>query len=164
MRGEKKIEHGEWFEPQENEKQYLDTDLTIIKQRKHFVEIQIKDNPFVKASPTQKIAYVLEQSEKVLKMRVVSKAKEVPYCDCFSIEEEFVCSMPEGCANSCVLRVTMTIIWHKSTMMKSIIASSSQKESKAVWTAYSEYVKKNGHIFKVKKIESKLSHKIEKTN
>jgi hypothetical protein len=37
------------------------------------------------------------------------------------------------------------------------------KESKDFWIAYNEYVKKNGHYFKQRKAESKLSHKIEKS-
>ena len=46
--------------------------------------------------------------------------------------------------------------------MKSIIMSSSSKESKAVWASYSEYIKKNGNIWKEKKKEIKLNHGIEK--
>jgi hypothetical protein len=46
--------------------------------------------------------------------------------------------------------------------MKSIISSNSLKEAKTVWTAYVEWVKKNGNFFKEKKKESKLNHGIEK--
>ena len=60
------------------------------------------------------------------------------------------------------MRVTMSPIWYKSTMMKSIINSNSIKEAQAVWTAYAEYIKKNGHYFKEKKKESKFNHGIEK--
>ena len=60
------------------------------------------------------------------------------------------------------MRVTMAAIWYKSTMMKSIIVSNSVKEAQAVWTAYSEWIKKNTHFFKEKKKENKLNHGIEK--
>ena len=95
-------------------------------------------------------------------MHIISQAKDVPYSDCFKIEEDWLCTMPEGCNSSSILRVTMGINWLKSTMMKSIIASSSTKESKAVYAAYSEYIKKNGNIWKEKKKEIKLNHGIEK--
>lgn len=53
-------------------------------------------------------------------------------------------------------------MWHKSTMMKSIIQSNATKESKACYTDYGNYIKKNGHMFKPKKVQSTLSHKVEK--
>ena len=89
--------------------------------RKHFVEIQIKNNPFVSATPTTKVAYLLEKNEHLIRMRLHAKASEVPYCDCFSVEEEVIISMPQGCSHSSIFRATLQIKWHKSTLMKSII-------------------------------------------
>jgi len=122
----------------------------------------MKDNPFVKVAPTGFCAYLLEQTPTTLKMRRTSQPRDVPYCDCFYIEEEYLCTMPEGCTTSSILRVTMTVIWLKSTMMKGIIASNAQKESKTFWNAYADYVKKNGNIWKEKKKDIKLNHGIEK--
>ena len=122
----------------------------------------IKDNPFVKFSPTSKIYYLFSKTDNLLRLRVLSRAREVPYCDCFGIDEEYIIAMPASCQNSCVMRVTMAPIWYKSTMMKSIINSNSIKEAQGVWTAYAEYIKKNGHQFKEKKKESKFNHGIEK--
>ena len=62
-------------------------------------------------------------------MRVLSRARDVPYSDCFGIDEEYIIAMPSSCQSSCVLRVTMGVIWYKSTMMKSIITSNSVKEA-----------------------------------
>jgi hypothetical protein len=126
------------------------------------MEMNIKDNPFVKIAPTFRQAYLIEKESNIVRVRVMSKTKDVPYCDCFAVDEEFLCVMPQDCSCSSVLRVSYTLIWFKSTMMKSIIKSNSEKESKIVWTAYIDYVKKNGHFFKEKKKESKLSHGIEK--
>lgn len=95
-------------------------------------------------------------------MRVIVKTKEVPYCDCFVVEEEFLVAMPEGCFNSSVVRISNTIHWLKSTMMKGIIQSSLSKESKAQYSEYNNYVKKNNHLFKPKKPKTTISHKIEK--
>ena len=46
-------------------------------------------------------------------------------------------------------------------MMKSVIQTNAIKEAKAMWAAYGDYVKDNGHIFKEKKKESKIGHGIE---
>jgi Tfp pilus assembly protein PilZ len=55
----------------------------------------------------------------------------------------------------------MSIIWLQKTMMRSVIQSNAVKEAKAVWIAYSEYIKNNGHLFKEKKKENKMGHGIE---
>ena len=135
---------------------------SLVQIRKTFVQIMIKDNPFVKSSPTSKVYYLFQKTDNVVNLRVLSRAKDVPYCDCFGIDEEYVIAMPSACKSSCVMRVTMSPIWYKSTMMKSIITSNSIKEAQGVWSAYSDYVKKNGHFFKEKKKESKFAHGIEK--
>ena len=88
----------------------------------------------------------------------------MPYCDCFSVEEQYIVYMPPECVTSSVLRVSMNLIWHKSTMMKSIITSNSAKESKDYQVKYAAYIKKNGHIFKEKKKDIKLNHGIEKAS
>ena len=45
----------------------------------------------------------------------------------------------------------MKVVWKKYTVMKSIIMSGSVKTSKDVWTAYSDYIKYNGHYFEKEK-------------
>lgn len=47
-------------------------------------------------------------------------------------------------------------------MMKSIITGKTQEETKDVWNAYAEYIKKNGHNYKPAKSDRKLKHGIEK--
>ena len=108
--------------------------------------------------------YLVEKSESTIELRVISKSKDVPYCDCFSVEEQYIVYMPPECVTSSVLRVSMNLIWHKSTMMKSIITSNSAKESKDYQVKYAAYIKKNGHIFKEKKKDIKLNHGIEKAS
>lgn len=70
--------------------------------------------------------------------------------------------MPDSCKSSSIFRITVGVLWHKSTMMKSIIQSNATKESKACYIEYGNYIKKNGHQFKPKKMQSTLSHKVEK--
>jgi len=55
-------------------------------------------------------------------MRVVNKCHSIPYADCFSVEEEWFCETPENAnAKCCALRITLGVIFHKSTMMKGMI-------------------------------------------
>lgn len=107
--------------------------------------MQIKGNPLVSATPTYKWLYLIELNDNLLHIRCQSRAKDVPYCDCFYIDEEFICVMPPNCTTSCVLRVTCTPIFVKSTMMKGIINSNAAKEAKSIWEGYQEFIKKNGH-------------------
>jgi hypothetical protein len=101
--------------------------------RKQFLEIQIKDNPFIKCTPTEKYYNLLEQTNNFVKIRVVARAKDVPLSDCFLIEEEMICAMPSKCVSSSILRVSTKVIMIKSTIMKSIIISNSNKETKVMW-------------------------------
>lgn len=169
-RGEQKIQDGEWLEalaPGESmyDPQAVEADKTqVSKIRKTFVEIQIKDNPFVKCTPTHKIYHLVHFSDHLLRIRTRSKASDVPYCDTFFVDEDMLIVMPENCSQSSMIRVSVGIVWLKSTMMKKIINTNAQKEALAAWTAYTDWVKSNGHIFKEKKKESKLNHGIEKAS
>lgn len=109
--------------------------------------MQIKNNPFVKNSPTTKTYYLLEKTENLIKIRVLSTARKVPGGEAFSIDEEMVVYMPSNCFNSCVLRVTMQVVWLKFTLLKGPILSGALKEGKTMWNAYSDFVKGNGHFF-----------------
>jgi len=63
--------------------------LKIIETCTKDIEFQIKNNPFVKKCPTLRTFKIIERSPERLIMRVISKSREVPYCDCFYIEEEW---------------------------------------------------------------------------
>ena len=57
----------------------------------------VKNNPFVKKSPTLRTLRIVERSETKIVMRATSKSRDVPYSDSFYVEEEwFVTSMPDG--------------------------------------------------------------------
>lgn len=129
------------------------------------VDVQIKNNAFVKQAPTVKTFYLTERSERRLLIRVLNKTSEVPYCDSFSVEEEwFVASLPN--TKCCVLRITMGLVWYKSTMMKSIIQSNTVSESAKAWEAFKNWVQvTNGHLFRenkqIRAKSSNLSHNLE---
>lgn len=74
-------------------------------------------------APTFKTMMLIEQTPDLIKIRVITRNKDVPYCDTFGIEEDwFIMSKPK--TKCCVVRMTVVIKWFKSTMMKSLITSS----------------------------------------
>jgi hypothetical protein len=99
-------------------------------------DIQVKDNPFVKVSPTTKQCKVLENTDTKVYIKSLAKVKDVPYCDAFSVEEDLLVLSPSPTANCCVMRVAYFIIWHKSTIFKSKIVSSTLKAGHQFWADY----------------------------
>lgn len=131
------------------------------------VEIQIKDNPFVKVSPTTKYFKLLEISDTKIHFKVLSKCSGVPYCDTFAIEEDWIALSPGLGATCCIVRIYMQVIFYKSTLFKSKIQSSSIKGASDVWKEWTEWMKKKGFGFKEKKVQqpaNKLKHGIEKSS
>ena len=118
------------------------------------VEFQIKNNLFIKASPTVKHFKVIERTNKKLLMRVLNKCHSIPYADCFGVEEEWYCETPADNPNAkcCVLRITLGVIFYKSTMMKGMIQSNAKQEGTAFWNDWhTGQIKENGLVFKEKK-------------
>ena len=91
------------------------------------LEIQVKDSPFVKVSPTAKQYKLLESSETKVHIQVLSRCFHVPFADYFAIEEDFICLSPAPSAPCCVLRIITQIIYYKSTIFKSKINSNAFK-------------------------------------
>ena len=86
----------------------------------------------------------------------------MPYSDCFFVESELIIAMPPSCNSSSIMRATSRIVWLKSTMMKSIISSKTQEETKDIHACYGEFIKRHGHGYKPAKSDKKLKHGIEK--
>lgn len=131
------------------------------------VEIQIKDNPFVKVSPTTKYFKLIEKTETTTRFKILSKCTGVPYCDTFAVEEDWLAISPNSNSNCCIARIIMQTIFYKSTIFKSKIQSSSIKGTQDVWEEWVEWLKKKGLHFKEKKAPqpaNKLKHGIEKSS
>lgn len=80
-----------------------------------------------------------QSSDTKVVLRSLNKTTDVPYCDSFAVEEEWwLMSLPG--TKCCAFRLTMGIIWYKSTMMKSIITSNTVAESAKSWNLFKEYV------------------------
>ena len=135
------------------------------------VEVQIKDNPFVKVSPTTKYFKLIDKSETKVHVKILNKCTSVPYCDTFSVEEEWLAMSPSPTANCCIVRFGVQVIFYKNTLFKSKIQSETLKSCKKVMVDWTEFMKKRNVGFKEKKIPAaggaganKLKHGIEKSN
>ena len=135
------------------------------------MEVQIKDNPFVKVSPTTKYFKLIEKSETKVHVKILNKCTSVPYCDTFSVEEEWLAMSPSPTANCCIVRFGVQVIFYKNTLFKSKIQSETLKSCKKVMVDWTEFMKKRNVGFKEKKIPAaggaganKLKHGIEKSN
>jgi len=69
-------------------------------------------------SPTTKYGKLLELTDTKCHIKSISKCRDVPYCDTFSVEEELLVLAPSPTASCCILRIAVFLIWHKSTMFK----------------------------------------------
>lgn len=143
QKGELNINSTLWADPTTDDTQATTLAATRVKRIK--VDVQIKNNAFVKQAPTTKTFNLLSKTDTLIKMRILNKTTDVPYCDSFGVEEEWMIgSLPN--AKSCVLRITMGIVWYKSTMMKSIIQSNTVAESAKSWAEYKQWITvTNGH-------------------
>lgn len=62
---------------------------TVQKVKKLSADFVIKNNPFVKKAPTLKTFYLIEKSDTKIVIRGLNKTSDVPYCDVFTVEEEW---------------------------------------------------------------------------
>jgi len=120
--------------------------LKVLKTKEIKMRVQIKGNPFVKEAPTTKYIKLVESSDLKVVMRVLNKTTDVPYCDSFAVEEEYIIAgIPNS--KSCIFRVTFTLKWLKWTMMKAIITSNTESETPKAYDAMKTWIQANGHWF-----------------
>lgn len=117
---------------------------------------QVRGNPLVKEAPTMKTYYMLEHSPTKLHFLQKNTTRNVPYCDCFYVVEEWLILSPDPASQpiikSSIIRLSFFTVWVKSTMMKSIIRSNVEFESKAAFAAFVDsWVKGKRHGFVEKK-------------
>jgi hypothetical protein len=116
------------------------------------VTFQVKGNMFCSAAPTKKHMRMMEQTPTKLLLKVTNKTSDVPYCDTFAVEEEWYVASTSPTSKSAVLRIAMSVVWYKSTMMKSMILSNIKKDSAAVWEQWkTEFLTHPNAVFTAKK-------------
>ncbi len=87
------------------------------------MEVQIKNNPFVKVSPTNKYSKIIENTDTKFHMKSIAKVVGIPFSDCFTVEEDLLVLSTSPNAGCLVMRVMLHINWLKSTIMKGKIVS-----------------------------------------
>ena len=142
MRGEQNITSTPWVDPVGEEAKF--GAYNVSKQRTIKMDCQIKGNPFVKVAPTTRVLRIVENTENKILLKIMTITNNVPYCDCFGVEEEWLIASLPG-TKCCVFRVALVIRWFKSTMMKSIIKSSTDGEAGKTCAAFRQWLIDNGH-------------------
>ena len=130
--------------------------------------VQVKGNAFVKEAPTTRKFHLIEKSDTKVHWIVINSTSDIPYCDTFHIEEEWMVVSPDPSSQakiqSCAVRVSFGMVWHKSTMMKGVITRSSESESKANYQQWMEMMvrdKKNLFVEKKRPATRKGGFKVE---
>ena len=151
-RGDQNFSITKWRQPvTPEEKEYtpeMGVKFPVLMLRDHKIEIRIKNNPFVKKVPTAVTWYLIEKSSSKFLIRSISKNSDVPFCDTFMIEMELlVTGFDKPNAQCCIMRQTFQIIWLKFTMMKAIVRSNSESETKIAMQNWEDLYNKNGLAF-----------------
>lgn len=87
---------------------------------------------------------MIEDSNDRVVIRNLNRTTDVPYCDSFGVEEEYLIASIPG-TKCCVFRVTFCLRWYKWTMMKAIITSSTDSETPKAYAAMRDWIISNGH-------------------
>lgn len=99
------------------------------------------NSTFVKVAPTTKYFKLLERTPTKIVLRMLNRTNDIPYCTTFGIEEEWFLASPATQHAKCaVLRMTFTLIWYQSTLMKSVIKNQSEPETKKVLGEFVEEI------------------------
>eukprot|EP00347_Sterkiella_histriomuscorum_P012209 403369475 len=148
QRGEKKITCTDWQLISDSDKTEI---FGLIPQSLMIlgVEMQMKDNAFVKVSPTTKNYFLLQKTENLINLRIFNQMKDIPYADTFNTEENWIITSPsiandDSIVNDrCVIRSTFQVIFKKSTMFKGRIETNSTKGTLKNFDHYCNWVKEN---------------------
>jgi hypothetical protein len=147
-RGEKKISCTEWSD-QVDQAKY--EGLKVKRVRTMDLEFNVVGKPFVSVAPTERSFKLIEHSSTKIVFRVLSRARDIPYCDTFGIDEEWYIASPSATAKSCVLRVSVVCNFYKFSIMKSIIRSGAESDSTAVMQGFAKHMSDMGLDFAEKK-------------
>ena len=99
--------------------------MTVLKYRTIDATFKV-DSTFVKEAPTMKTYRVVENGPSHIKIICINRTRDIPYCDTFDVEECITISSITSSSKYCVVQFGVYLQWHKSTMMKSMIRSSTE--------------------------------------
>ncbi len=102
----------------------------------------------MKQAPTACKFSLFEKTSSKIWFRTITKNSDVPFCDSFMIEMEGLVLGPDKPnASCCIIRMTQQIIWLKFCMMKAMIRSSSDSETKIAMGMWDDIFTKAGMAF-----------------
>lgn len=136
-----------WSEPQTAEDKVYDG-KPVLKQKLLKMRVNV-NSTFVKIAPTTKYIKLMMHTPSKIVLKMLSRTHDIPYCATFGVEEEWVIVSPETENAKCsILRMSFTIHWYQSTLMKSVIKSNTEPETKKVMNQQlEEILNRNGHKF-----------------
>ena len=135
QQGEKDISATKWRSPQSSDEQAhkpeKGVNLRVNKVRTVKFEVQIKNNPLVKKCPTTVTWNLIEKTPNRIVMRNLIRNAEVPFCESFLIDQEIIVLGPDKPnASTCIIRQSQNLIFVKFCMVKSMIKSNSDTETR----------------------------------
>lgn len=117
-KGEKDVKSTAWAEV--NTKH---GERNVILERTMTVEFQTSNNPLAKKCPAARTFKVIEKSDELLVMIVVTKVQDVPYANDFVVEEEWYAACKPSSTSCCALRISYQVVFNKKTLTQKIIVA-----------------------------------------
>lgn len=118
-----------WKEPNDDDKTY--NGMPVSKVRTIDAEFKV-DSKFVNAAPTLKTYRIVENTETTIKIICLNRTRDIPYCDTFDCEDILTVRSMRPNSKCCIVQVGINLIWHKSTMMKSMIKGNTETAAKSI--------------------------------
>lgn len=88
-----------------------------------------------------KVRMVVEESPTLIRKRVFNQVSGAPYADSFNPEEEWIITSTEDGCPKCVVRHSIYVNFHKSSMMQSLITNKSFSSNQQNFNAWAGWVK-----------------------
>ena len=110
----------------------------------------------MKVAPTLKCYKLIEHSPTKIKILCVNRTRDIPYCDTFDVEDLVTVQSMRPSSKCCVVHIGTNLVWHKSSMMQSMIKRNAETQSKAFNAEYCTLLRQYPFI-EQRKPEEKLN-------
>mmetsp|Transcript_19911 Transcript_19911/g.26875 ORF Transcript_19911/g.26875 Transcript_19911/m.26875 type:complete len:121 (-) Transcript_19911:1145-1507(-) len=114
--------------------------MKVSKVRTIDAEFKV-DSAFVKAAPTLKTFRIVEHTSTTIKILSLNRTRDIPYCDTFDVEDILLVRSLRPNSKCCVVQIGLTMTWHKTSMMKSMIKSNTEREARAMNNDLAQVIK-----------------------
>ena len=107
--------------------------------------------PFISVAPTERSFKLIENGPSKIVFRVLNRARDIPYCDTFGVDEEWYLASPSATAKCCVVRVSSVCNFYKFSIMKSVIRNGAESDTAVFLQALVKHMSGMGLDFVEKK-------------